>query len=92
MIGNRSITAEEIESHKTPAGGWTRDTLAQWGVPWPPPKNWKKALIAFGCPLTEPGTVTVAAFSSDDPESFYSETLRNHRFQGTILEDQSASG
>jgi len=30
---------------QTPAGGWTRKTLAQWGVPWPPPKGWKNNLI-----------------------------------------------
>lgn len=37
---------EEIEAAKTPNGGWTRATLAQWGVPWPPPKGWKKALTS----------------------------------------------
>jgi hypothetical protein len=38
------VTAEEIEAAKTPAGGWTRATLAQWGVPWPPPKGWRAKL------------------------------------------------
>lgn len=35
----------EIEQAKTQAGGWTRAQLATWGVPWPPPKGWKKNLI-----------------------------------------------
>lgn len=35
---------EEIEAARTPAGGWTKDQLAQWGVPWPPPKGWKRKL------------------------------------------------
>jgi len=35
---------DEVEGARTPAGGWTRDQLAQWGVPWPPPRGWKKAL------------------------------------------------
>ncbi len=39
------ITEEEIELCKTQKGGWTKETLAQWGVPWPPPKGWKKTLI-----------------------------------------------
>lgn len=39
-------TKEEIEAARTPNGGWTRETLAQWGVPWPPPKGWKKELEA----------------------------------------------
>lgn len=38
-------TAAEIEAARTPAGGWTREQLAEWGVPWPPPKGWKRALI-----------------------------------------------
>jgi len=32
---------EDIEAAKTPHGGWTRAQLAQWGVPWPPPKGWR---------------------------------------------------
>ena len=37
-------TASEIIAARTPAGGWTKDTLAQWGVPWPPPKGWRRSL------------------------------------------------
>jgi hypothetical protein len=36
------VTEAEIMA---PAGGWTRAQLAEWGVPWPPPKGWKQALI-----------------------------------------------
>lgn len=50
---NREITEEEIESQKTLNGGWTRTTLAQWGVPWPPPKGWKAALIERGTPFQD---------------------------------------
>jgi hypothetical protein len=39
------VSEEEIEAGKSRRGGWTRDTLACWDVPWPPPKGWKKALI-----------------------------------------------
>jgi len=35
---------DEVEEARTPAGGWTKDQLAQWGVPWPPPRGWKKKL------------------------------------------------
>lgn len=35
---------EEIDACKTPAGAWSRATLAEWGVPWPPPKGWRKEL------------------------------------------------
>lgn len=30
----------------SPAGGWSSKQLADWGVPWPPPKGWKEQLIA----------------------------------------------
>jgi hypothetical protein len=42
----RVPTAAEIEAAKTPRGGWTRATLAEWGVDWPPRRGWKKRLIA----------------------------------------------
>lgn len=35
----------EIEAARTENGGWTREQLAEWGVSWPPPNGWKKALI-----------------------------------------------
>jgi hypothetical protein len=38
--------ADEIEEAKTPAGGWTKAQLAKWGIPWPPPKGWRKRLLA----------------------------------------------
>lgn len=40
----RKGNSEEIEAARTGNGGWTKEQLAAWGVPWPPPKGWKKAL------------------------------------------------
>ena len=40
------IADAEIEAAKSPRGGFTRQILAAWGVPWPPPKGWRRALIA----------------------------------------------
>lgn len=39
-----TVTAEEIVAAQTPAGGWTRAQLAEWGVPWPPPKGWRESI------------------------------------------------
>jgi hypothetical protein len=39
-------TAGEIEAARTPAGGWTRATLASWGISWPPARGWRERLIA----------------------------------------------
>lgn len=38
------VTDREIDAARTPGGGWTRETLEGWGVSWPPPKGWRKAL------------------------------------------------
>ncbi|GIF14927.1 hypothetical protein Ate01nite_49590 [Actinoplanes teichomyceticus] len=40
-----NVSPDEIEAAKTPKGGWTKATLAAWGVPWPPPPGWKDELI-----------------------------------------------
>lgn len=45
-LGAFTPTAEEIEAAKSPAGGWTKEQLAVWGVPWPPPKGWKHKLLS----------------------------------------------
>ncbi len=40
------VPREEIESCKTERGGYafTKERLAAWGVPWPPPPGWRQAL------------------------------------------------
>lgn len=42
------LSAADIDAAKSAAGGWSKATLARWGVPWPPPKGWRKTLIAGG--------------------------------------------
>ena len=34
------VSRREIEEGRTPRGAFTRETLAKWGVPWPPPSGW----------------------------------------------------
>jgi len=46
----RTITEEEIEAERTAKGGWIRETLAEWGVPWPPPSGWKRTILEQGIP------------------------------------------
>lgn len=41
------ITAKQIEAART-GSGWTRKQLEEWGVPWPPPKGWRKELEKHG--------------------------------------------
>jgi len=42
------VSRAEIEAARTPRGGWTRETLAGWGIPWPPPPGWRKRLLGEG--------------------------------------------
>lgn len=44
MVPSQKISQREILAARTPAGGWTRAQLAEWGVPWPPPRGWKQKL------------------------------------------------
>jgi hypothetical protein len=46
LVPKQWPTEAEIIAARTNAGGWTRETLARWGVPWPPPKGWRRALVA----------------------------------------------
>lgn len=42
---NRVPSPAEIEAGKSERGGFTRETMARWGVPWPPPSSgWRRAL------------------------------------------------
>lgn len=45
------MTAEEIDAKRSPRGGWTAKTLAEWGISWPPPRGWRKALLAGNTPI-----------------------------------------
>jgi hypothetical protein len=45
LAGLPRLTPEEVEAGRSPAGGFTRAQLAAWGVPWPPPAGWLRALL-----------------------------------------------
>lgn len=87
----RRVTAEEIEAGKSPAGGWNKAQLADWGVPWPPPKGWKEALLA-GKTMKEAGLQYLEP-SPIRPEMSAHELLRQvvlaviEADQGRILYD-----
>jgi hypothetical protein len=47
--------AEVMAASTTSTGHWPARTLAQWGVPWPPPKGWReelRRLHAIGAEVT----------------------------------------
>jgi hypothetical protein len=56
----RPITYAQILAGRTePAGrkrksGFSRECLAAWGVPFPPPPFWMVKLVASGIPYVEP--------------------------------------
>ena len=66
------VTAEEIEAARSEAGGWTKETLAAWNVPWPPPKGWKADLIAGN---TDFGSLTDCSCEFTEREQKWAESL-----------------
>lgn len=40
------LTKEIIMAARTPRGGFTKETLAGWGIAWPPRKGWIDELLA----------------------------------------------
>lgn len=53
----RDAATALIDGLKSPAGGWTRKSLARLGVPWPPPRGWRQRLID-GEPVVPQGAST----------------------------------
>ena len=47
------LTNALISEVATERGAWTRAQLGFLGVPWPPPKGWRKRLVAEGRVLTD---------------------------------------
>lgn len=45
---------ELIMTAQLPSGGWTREQLAAWLVPWPAPIGWREQLIIYGFPYRPP--------------------------------------
>ena len=50
-IPRNPISKLTVEAAKTKKGGWGRNVLASWGVPYPPPKGWRQAIQTYGVPL-----------------------------------------
>jgi hypothetical protein len=44
FVPARLFTEAEIEAAMTPRGGFSKESLAELGVPWPPPKGWREAI------------------------------------------------
>lgn len=40
----KTPSPNEVLKKQTKKGGWTKKTLMSWGVPWPPPKHWRRDL------------------------------------------------
>ncbi len=47
------LTDALIGEIATPRGAWTREQLEVLGVPWPPPKGWRRQLVAEQRTLTD---------------------------------------
>lgn len=72
------ISNEDIEASRTPAGGWKKATLAEWGVPWPAPKGWRKTIVAHGIPY-DPALNTFGAPEKPEFAPITAELLQQHQ-------------
>lgn len=73
MNKKRGASEAEIEAGKSPAGAWTRETLAGWGIAWPPKRGWKKRLIAEHRRWQRGGVERVLSpAGSNEPDGFSS--------------------
>lgn len=71
-----AITLQQIEDGRTEAGGWKRKQLEAWGVPWPPPKGWKHALVS-DAPIDFP-TFLCRECKQAKSRSQFPKTARRH--------------
>jgi hypothetical protein len=68
-------TRQEIDAARSKRGGWTRAQLAEWGVPWPPPRRWKRRLLRESTAArAETGPAVIEEFGAMD--GMRSERLR----------------
>ncbi|TIO15600.1 MAG: hypothetical protein E5X86_19710 [Mesorhizobium sp.] len=85
------ISEEEILAARSPKGAWTKKTLAQWGVPWPPPSSWKATILAHGIPYDAAKNVVATAVAAEEFDT--ADLLRKvvvaviNQGQGHILYD-----
>ena len=82
MVDRSPVPLAEIMAKQTERGGWTKRTLAKWGVPWPPPKGWKVFLLEHGAPygFTTPPPVSGRVVEQEDLGQ-----VRNGNVEGQAL-------
>jgi hypothetical protein len=71
----KMLSEDEIEAGKSEKGGWTRATLAEWGVSWPPPRGWKRALTEGVDPET---------YKRPEPES-HPDSIESELFHELVM-------
>jgi hypothetical protein len=72
------LTEAQIEAGRSPKGGWTRQQLAKWGVPWPPPKGWRAKLTGReDRPMRTPERVVDPFFRPVEPEPEGPRRMKN---------------
>lgn len=53
-MARRAITEAELEAARRATGSWNAAQLRAWGVPWPPPRGWRRKLMRSGVPAACP--------------------------------------
>lgn len=80
-----AVTEAEIDAAKTEFGGWTRETLAEWGIPWPPKSGWRQRLV-------QGETERLRVLVEEGGENFYRVTAQgNPELRAVIMALPQAS-
>lgn len=66
--GTVPVTEDLIEAARSPRGGWTRAGLALLGVPWPPPKGWRRRLPGRRIPRADAERLLRGSAPAAEPE------------------------
>lgn len=80
---------EEVLRARTAKGGWTKAQLTQWGIPWPPPKGWKKKLVQ-----TEVGrqSAETSVYQPYEETNHQANQGKAHQVPGSGKDDQTNYG
>lgn len=53
MADRVPVSWQDLQDAKTSRGGYSRKSVAHWGVPYPLPKGWQRTLLEYGAPYDD---------------------------------------
>ena len=93
FVPDDEIWAKRTEKAKQAGiGAWSAKQLAAWGVPWPPPKGWRRKLNGGVYRALDDEPVVTRARARLDRESDVAVKAAEPEFQDIVIEVLGESG